>query len=293
MKQKTQSRLQTTLWEIYDRPQPPVPWRDGDNLPWDDPDFSERMLREHLDQSHGAASRRSREILQQSDWLWDHLNLRPGARLLDITCGPGLYATEFASRGVQVTGIDFSPASIRHARKLAEKQGVEDRCSFIRADVRGALPEQAGQGYDAAIFIYGQLSVFRREEVASLLEMACSSLRAGGRLAVELLDYDRIDKKDSNFWFTDDTGLWSESAFFCLGERHWDPEQRASIDRFHIIDLATGNLQVVAVSENGYETQEMLGQLNDAGFSQAWAIPAWRGIELYDGEEWMVYLAER
>jgi len=26
-------------------------------FPWDDPAFSERMLKEHLNQSHGAASR--------------------------------------------------------------------------------------------------------------------------------------------------------------------------------------------------------------------------------------------
>jgi hypothetical protein len=40
---------------IHYRPQPPVPWRDGANLPWGDPAFSERMLAQHLDQSPGAA----------------------------------------------------------------------------------------------------------------------------------------------------------------------------------------------------------------------------------------------
>ena len=58
------------LRQLYDRPQPPVPWRDGGNLPWDDPAFSERMLREHLDQSHGAASRRLPEIRGQVQVIW-------------------------------------------------------------------------------------------------------------------------------------------------------------------------------------------------------------------------------
>jgi len=31
------ARLADALRRIYDRPQPPVPWRDGANLPWDDP----------------------------------------------------------------------------------------------------------------------------------------------------------------------------------------------------------------------------------------------------------------
>ena len=110
------ARHQRALWRIYRRSQPAVPWRDGVNLPWDDPLFSERMLREHLDQSHGAASRQQPELLRQVDWLWAHLDLRPGCQILDITCGPGLYAVELARRGAQVTGIDFSPASIRYAR---------------------------------------------------------------------------------------------------------------------------------------------------------------------------------
>ena len=59
------ARLAAALRRIYDRPQPAVPWRDGANLPWDDPAFSERMLAQHLDPSHGAASRLPREMRAQ------------------------------------------------------------------------------------------------------------------------------------------------------------------------------------------------------------------------------------
>ena len=71
------------------------------------------MLREHLDQSHGAASRPRVEILCQVDWLWDKLSLREGSCVLDVTCGPGLYSVELARRGCVVHGLDFSPASDR------------------------------------------------------------------------------------------------------------------------------------------------------------------------------------
>ena len=114
------ARHQQALWRIYRRSQPAVPWRDGVNLPWDDPLFSERMLREHLDQSHGAASRQQPELLRQVDWLWEHLDLQPGCRILDITCGPGLYAVELARRGARITGIDFSPASILSLIHISE-----------------------------------------------------------------------------------------------------------------------------------------------------------------------------
>ncbi len=37
---------------------PLLPGIDGGKIPWDDYDFSDRMLSEHLDQRHDAASRR-------------------------------------------------------------------------------------------------------------------------------------------------------------------------------------------------------------------------------------------
>ena len=40
------------LLDIVNRTPAPIPWDEGDNIPWDDPDFSKRMLAEHLSQSH-------------------------------------------------------------------------------------------------------------------------------------------------------------------------------------------------------------------------------------------------
>lgn len=285
--------LHAALWRIYNRPQPARPWSEGGNFPWNDPAFSERMLREHLDQSHGAASRQRTEVWRQVDWFWERLGLTPGARVLDITCGPGLYSVELARRGLHVTGIDFSPASIAYARDLAAQQRVADRCTFVQADVRAALPEQAGQGFDAALFIYGQLSVFTRDETARLLRQTAAALRPGGKLAVELLDFDRIDKATSNFWFSDDRGLWGERPFIVLGERFWDADERTAIDRFHVLHLESGALEVIALNDCGYERDEMLALLRSNGFSATEAYPAWDGVDLYDAEEWVVYLATR
>lgn len=45
-------------------------------------------------------------------------------RLLDIGCGGGVLAEEFASLGCQVTGIDISPKSIEIARAHAAQSGL-------------------------------------------------------------------------------------------------------------------------------------------------------------------------
>ena len=48
-----------TLADLAARTVPPVPWADGDNIPWDAPAFSERMLDEHLSQGHDLVVRRT------------------------------------------------------------------------------------------------------------------------------------------------------------------------------------------------------------------------------------------
>jgi SAM-dependent methyltransferase len=48
----------------------------------------------------------------------------PPGRALDLGCGTGTSARYLASRGWQVTGVDFIPAAIRRARKLAREANL-------------------------------------------------------------------------------------------------------------------------------------------------------------------------
>ncbi len=284
--------LSKALWRIYNRATRPYPWQlhDG-NLPWDDPAFSARMLREHLDESHGAASRQAAERAQQIEWLWKALALQPGNRLLDITCGPGLYAVEFARRGCHVTGIDFGPAAIAYAQELAAAPGVADRCTFIQQDVRQMALD--GAGFDAALLLYGQLAVMPKTDAQDVLARAARALRPGGRLCVELLNPIRVDRKESSWWFTDDTGLWGDAPFLHLGERFWLEEEQVSVERYQILHLETGELDVVELCDQVYQPEEVVGMLRAAGFTAVTTHPAWDNLPFYDAGEWMVYTAVR
>ncbi|MFN8446468.1 MAG: class I SAM-dependent methyltransferase [Caldilineaceae bacterium] len=285
----TQRRLAQSLWKIYQRPERPVAWTNGGNLPWNEPTFAKRMLKEHLDESHSAASRRTPERAMQVEWLWEHLQLAPGMKLLDITCGPGLYSVEFAKRGCEVTGIDFSPAAIEYARWLAQRENVVERCQFREEDVRAG---DWGSGrFDAATFIYGQLSVFPKEETQMLLAKTAAALKPGGRLCVELLDQERVDKKNSTWWYTDNTGLWGDRPYLHLGERFWDTEQKLSLERFQILDLEQGKLSEVLLCDQSYAVEEMVAMMQQAGFGKVETFPHWDGKAIYDAQEWIVYVA--
>ncbi|MCA9873986.1 MAG: class I SAM-dependent methyltransferase [Anaerolineales bacterium] len=284
-------KLSQALWRIYNRPERPVPWAHGGNLPWNDPEFSRRMLREHLDQSHGAASRRTPERLILLDWLWAALNLQSGDRILDATCGPGLYAVDLAKRGCYITGVDFGPASIAYARELAAVENVGERCTFIEQDVRQFVPE-TGQ-YDAALFLYGQLSVFTPAETAALLQTIGRALKPGGKLAVELLNPDRLDKKNSTWWFTDDQGLWGDAPFLHLGERIWYEEEQLVLERFQTLHLDTGEFEEIQLCDQAYEVEKMTAVMKQAGFTAVSPYPAWANLPLYDAQEWIVYIATK
>src|SRR5919197_2566139 len=47
----------------------------------------------------------------------EQTEIRPGTRVLDVGCGPGLFLRLAADRGATVTGIDAAPQSIELARE--------------------------------------------------------------------------------------------------------------------------------------------------------------------------------
>ncbi len=79
-----------------------------------------------------------------------------GKTVLDVGCGSGRYAIEFARRGAsRVVGIDYSGGMLLLARELAAGQGVADRCEFIQRDFMAQpLPEHFDVVIAIGVFDY-------------------------------------------------------------------------------------------------------------------------------------------
>jgi SAM-dependent methyltransferase len=255
---------------------------DATDLPWGDAEFSERMLREHLNQSHELASRRLDTIERQTDRLLEWLGIGPGSSLLDVTCGPGLVARAFARRGISVTGVDIAPAAIRHAIEITA--GLP--CTFIECDVR-KMPLPVA-GFDAAIYLYGQGGVPRPEDQREILTRVRRALRHGAPLVLELRDAASVDRGSDTRWWAGTDDLFGSGAHLVLTERDWDPDARATVERDIVLGVETGALSIFGVTERAFEPAEIAAILAEAGFPQVEFHRGWDGLAFDDSSDWLV-----
>ena len=116
------------------RQRPPL-FEPGDLPFWTDPRVAPALLQTHLDPTISLASRPPEVISATVDWIISHLDLQPGAGVLDLGCGPGLYCAELARRGMQVTGVDFSPNSLESAGGRDAAEGLTSPISKRLSDV--------------------------------------------------------------------------------------------------------------------------------------------------------------
>jgi SAM-dependent methyltransferase len=259
------------LNDLIQRSSPPIPWGEGDNIPWNEPGFSRRMLKEHLSQEHDAASRRFATIDRHVDWIHASLLDRKPASILDLACGPGFYSERLARLGHTCRGMDYSPASIEYAITTAKRERLA--CSYVCQDLRQAeFPDKNR----LAMLIYGEFNVFRPAEAAMILDKAWKALEPEGILLLEPHPY-RVVKglgEEPSAWYSSQGGLFCEHPHIVLQENFWDSEVHVATIRYYVIDAHSGQVNRYAQSMQAYEDDEYRALLSIHGFE---------GVELLSG----------
>ena len=258
------------LYDLINRTPDPRPWVEGDHIPWDEPGFSARMLREHLSQEHNAASRCYEIVDRQVAWIHNHVLQGVPGRVLDLGCGPGLYASRLARLGHTCTGIDFSPASIEYARQQALADGLN--CTYVFDDVRQA---DLGQDYDLVMMIFGEFNVFRPADAQLILQKAYRALKPSGRLLLEVHTEDVVQRVGhlSASWYTSQGGLFADAPHLVLEDSSWDEAAGAATNRMFVIDPATSLVMPYAQSFQAYAEADYRRILKEAGFKAVMVYP--------------------
>lgn len=260
------------LLYLINRDPAPKPWSEGDKIPWNEPGFSSRMLREHLSQEHDAASRRTATIERHVAFIHQVLLKGQPGRVLDLGCGPGLYSNRLARLGHCCVGVDFSPASIAYAREQAQAESLD--CEFMEADLRTATFEP---GADVALLLFGECNVFRPEALRDILTRACEALKPGGALLLEPSTAEAIERigQESATWSAHEAALFSDKPHLLLHESFWESTERVATDRWFVIDAATGEVERHAASQRAYTLGEVLGLLMSVGFARVEPVAGW------------------
>ncbi len=125
----------------------------------------------------------------------DRLGDLTGLDVVHLQCHIGTDTVSLSRLGGRVTGLDFSPASIAEARRVAELAGAD--VGFVLSDVHDAVAA-LGATYDLVYTGIGALCWVPR--IARWAEVVAALLRPGGRLHLReghpvlwALDQDRTD----------------------------------------------------------------------------------------------------
>jgi SAM-dependent methyltransferase len=115
------------------------------------------------------------------DYLEHVLDVRPGARLLDVGCGVGRHVVELARRGYRMTGIDISRGLLRVGERLAREAAVEVELRHLDARL---LDYDSGfhAAYSVCEGAFGLVAT--DDENLAILEGMRRAVKPGGRVSV-------------------------------------------------------------------------------------------------------------
>lgn len=246
------------ICQLQEKPEAFAP---GEPLFWTDAHIARQMLAVHLDPNVDAASRRPETIERASHWIATGVGLRPGDRILDLGCGPGLYAERLAQAGFQVTGVDFSQNSIDYATARARDRqlAIQYRCqNYLELDE----PAQ----YAAALLIYGDFCPLSPGQRAKLLSNIHAALKPGGCFLLDV-STPRLRQKHGlkNGWYAARQGFWKPGPHLVLEQGFAYPDD-LFLDQYIVIE-ADGKISVYRNWFQDYTPERISAELTAGGFA--------------------------
>ena len=266
--------------------QAPAPFTPGEPLFWDDPHISKHLLAAHLDPDVEAASRRPETIERSVAWLVETLGLEAGDAVLDLGCGPGLYASRLARRGLHVTGVDYSRRSIEYATEYAREHNLE-----VRYRYQNYLTLADEQEYDAVLLIYGDFCVLAPQNRRRLLDNVRRALRPGGTFAFDVSTRaHRARYGVRTGWYVSDGGFWKPGPHMVL-ERGFDyPDKSIYLDQYAVVE-PDGTLSVYRNWFQDYTPESISGELEASGFRVEGTWSDLAGTLYTTASEWIGLIA--
>ena len=224
---------------------------------WDDENISRYMLEAHLDPDVEGATRKHAFIQRSADWIAERCRGGAGKKLLDLGCGPGLYAELFNDRGFQVTGLDFSRRSIQYAKEHASKTKRD-----IRYEYKNYLEMDYEEAFDVITLIYCDFGVLPPKDRKTLLGKIKRALKQDGILILdgftETLPFQELETVQYQ-----EEGFWSAGPHVLIQRNYKYPETANTLEQYLVV--TEGDCHCYNLWNQRYSRESLKKEIESAG----------------------------
>ncbi len=168
------------VWELYT----------AETL-WNDKHISKKMLEYHLNEDVEPASRNKAFIDKSANWIISRFKIQKNKKVCDFGCGPGLYTSQFAKTGADITGVDFSKRSIQYAKKKAKSNRLN--IDYIQQNY---LNFTTNKKFDLITLIYCDLCALSPRQRKTLLGKFYKYLTNDGSVLFDVFTLDAFKPRE-------------------------------------------------------------------------------------------------
>lgn len=233
----------------------------GSSVMWTDPYISKQLLELHINPENDSASRSRVKIDRTINWISEQINAS-GLNILDLGCGPGLYAERLALKGHSVTGVDFSETSVQYAASQAREKKLD-----ILYLNKNYLDLDFESQFDAVILIYLDFCVLLPAERDRVLENVFRALKKGGLFICDVVNERNIERKIiPQSWEVSESGFWKDSPYIALTKGYHYPEAKVLANQ-HIVIGEQDTVDTYIFWNHYYEKNNLVKILESKGFT--------------------------
>ncbi len=244
--------------------------------PWWEDLFNEDFMRASLRVS-------DEQVRREVTFIEESLGVAAGGVVLDLGCGAGHHAVEFASRGYGVVGYDLSLYQLALAADVAQERS--QKINFLQGDMREMAFEEMCDGVFCWNTTFGY---FEEDKNLAVAQRVFKALRPGGMFLVDVLNRDfAAASAPCSVWYEGDSCV-------CMDDMSVDYiSSRLRVKRSIILD--DGRTKEALYSLRLYSLHELGKLLHEVGFrvTEASGHPATPGVFFGPNSPRIIMLAQR
>ena len=246
---------------------------------WNDEHISKGMLEAHLNPNWDAASRNHAFLDKSSEWISYIAPSSQYKKLLDLGCGPGLYAERFNKAGYEVVGIDFSIRSVEYAKG----QAILNK-SNIEYHYKNYLEIDFNKQFDIITLIYCDYAVLPIKDRRILLQKIRQSLKPGGKFIFDVFTPVKREKERKIWEYYENGGFFNAEPHVHLEALYqYDDEDRTELSQNIIITKE--KVQCFNIWNHYFDKATLVAELQNGGFTNFEFYGDVAGKDYSDNEE--------